>query len=190
MDTGELARAGSRLQHACQVLEVVREQLMACWDGRRGSAAYGDVLAALGELQEIAERARDHTLVAYALVVIPVGHKVVAVSRVRKAYRAVASTAEGAEDALDALWQAGADTRALGDVCLALGEAAMLIARNAGPLVSGSDSRAPVRPASRLAKCAQAAARERTPVGLHPARICIRDRKSGTCSPACLCAAM
>ncbi|WP_372412569.1 hypothetical protein [Streptomyces luteireticuli] len=144
MDVIALARAGSRLQHADQLLTESSSRLTT--PGRGGVSA-SEAAAAFDEVQQPVARARDDALVAYGLATVTMAPTAEVRRRALGAYRVLADLADGLDGSLEALRCAGADTSLLSRVCRALGQAVVELARGIGhdDLAAGGDGRTPVR---------------------------------------------
>ncbi|WP_424893466.1 hypothetical protein [Streptomyces sp. XH2] len=152
MDVTALAHAGSRLQHADQLLAPVCERQAA----GRGD---GEAVTPLSGLQELIMQARDDALVAYGLAAVTSAPKARAQARALDAYQAIADLADGLDNAFDELKPTGTDASVLARTCQALSQAATFLAQAAGDehLVAGADGRTPVRLATQLAVHSEAA---------------------------------
>ncbi|MFF4410366.1 hypothetical protein [Streptomyces sp. NPDC001404] len=157
MDVIALARAGSRLEHANQLLTRVRDHPAV-----PGSTGVGgsEAAAVLGDVHQPVVQVRDAVLVAYALATVTMAPKAEAKERALTAYSALADLADDFDNAIEALQGAGADASVLSRVCQALGQAVVQLAHGIGDedLAASGDGQTPVRLGMRFTIHAETAA--------------------------------
>ncbi|MEU5425914.1 hypothetical protein AB0H73_09935 [Streptomyces olivoreticuli] len=157
MDVIALARAGSRLEHANQLLTHVRDRPAG---PDRRSASGSEAATVLGSVHQSIVQARDEALVAYALATVTTGPKAEARERALAAYSVLADLADGFDGTIEAFQDAGADASVLSRACQALGQAVVQLAHGISDedLAAGGDGRTPVRLAVQFTVHAEAAA--------------------------------
>ncbi|RLU82567.1 hypothetical protein CTZ27_30060 [Streptomyces griseocarneus] len=169
MDVIALARAGSRLQHADQMLTQVRDRLTAGARRSGGERTQGmddnKAVAVLSDVHKPVAQARDDVLVAYGIATVTLALKSKAQDRALDAYGTLAGLADGLDDTLAALQLAGADATLLSCACQTLGQAVVHLARGIGDddLAAGGDGRTPVRLAMQFTVHAEATAGSANP---------------------------